>query len=154
VQIVRLMRGVSKVAPRTTTSILLLSVLLVGIVSPTDICALMFARDRGTEGQHHCNHPSDRMPGMIHDHSTVNHADIDAVTPVLLSQSCPSICGRAECLSLSRRVVPQVTVAQTGVVLLNTKAKFLVPDTASTWSSGLGHAPPTASTASFTILRI
>ena len=72
----------------------------------------------------------------------------------MASQSCPSNCDRAERLNLSRKVVPQVTAAQTGVVVLDTRATFLAPDTATAWSSDVGHAPPTASAASFSILRI
>jgi hypothetical protein len=63
-------------------------------------------------------------------------------------QSCPLNCDMAERLNLSRKVVPQVTAAQTGAVVLDTWATFLSPNTATTWSSGLGHAPLIASAAS------
>jgi len=94
------------------------------------------------------------MPGMTHDHSAMNHPPIHPERPVMASQSCPSNCDRAERLNLSRKIVPQVTAAQTGAVALDTWATFLEPNTATTWSSGLGHAPPTASSASFSILRV
>lgn len=145
---------VSKVTMRTPTSIFLLSALLVGIVSPTGLCALMCERHRGTESQIHCGQHPQAMPEMAHDHSAMSHQGMCPERPVMASQSCSSNCDRAEPLNLSRKVVPQVTAAQTGAVVLDTWATFLAPDTATTWSSGLGHAPPIASVASFSILRI
>ena len=146
---------VSDVAMRTPTSIFLLSALLVGILGTTGMCALMCERHRGTESHIHCGQQHHQaMRGMTHDHSAMNHPPIHPERPVMASQSCPSNCDRAERLNLSRKIVPQVTAAQTGAVALDTWATFLEPNTATTWSSGLGHAPPTASSASFSILRI
>lgn len=115
----------------------------------------MCERHSRAQSQRHCSQPPDAMPGMAHDHSAMNHPGIDALSPVLMSQSCRLNCVAAQRLNPSRKVVPQVTVAQTGVVVLDTTAKFLVPDAAAAWSSDDGPpAPPTACAASSTILRI
>jgi hypothetical protein len=144
-----------RVAGRISTSIVLLTVLLVGAITPTGMCALMCERHVLLESQHHCGQSSDAMPGVTHHHSITTHADTDAVTPVLMSQSCPSNCDTAERLNLSRKAVPQVTVAQTGVVVSHTAGKFVAPDPATAWTSdSYPPLPPTASTASFSILRI
>jgi hypothetical protein len=144
-----------RVAGRISTSIVLLTVLLAGAIAPTGVCALMCERHVRLESQHHCGQSPDAMPGMTHHHSITTHADTDAVTPVLMSQSCPSNCDTAERLNLSRRVVPQVTIVQTGVVVSHTTVKFIAPDPATAWSSASDPPfPPTASTASFSILRI
>jgi hypothetical protein len=145
---------VSKVAVRTPTSIFLLGALLVGILSPTGMCALMCERHSRTESQIRCGQHQHAMHGMTHDHAAMNHPGIHPEGPVMASHSCPSNCHRPERLNLSREVAPQVTAGQAGVVVLNTTAKFLAPDTSTAWSSDGSHAPPTAYAASFTVLRI
>lgn len=107
------------------------------------------------ESQHRCGESLDAMPGMVHHHSITAHAEPDAVIPVLMSQSCPSNCDTVERLNLSRKVVPQVTVAQTGVVVSQTTVKFIAPDPATAWSSDSDPPlSPTAFTVSCSILRI
>src|ERR1700745_1196034 len=79
-----------RVAGRISTSILLVTVLLAGAITPTGVCALMCERHVRPESQHHCGQSPDAMPGMTYHHSITTRADTDAVTPVLMSQSCPS----------------------------------------------------------------
>jgi hypothetical protein len=144
-----------RVARRISTSMVLLIVLLVGAITPTGMCALMCERHVRLGSQHHCGQSPDAMPGKTHHHSITTYADTDAVTPVLMSQSCPSNCDTAERLNLSRKVVPQAKVAETGVVVSQTAVKFIAPDPATAWSSDSDPPlPPTASSASFSILRI
>jgi hypothetical protein len=144
-----------RVARTVSTSIVLVTVLLAGAITPSGVCALMCERHFRLGSQHHCGQPPDAMPGMTHHHAITTHADTEIVTPVLMSQSCPSNCDTAERLNLSRKAVPQVTVAQTGVVVSRTAVKFVAPDPATAWSSASDPPlPPTASTASFSILRI
>ena len=74
---------------------------------------------------------------------------------MLVSQSCRSNCVTTERLNALRKVVPQVTVIQSGTVILDAMAEFLTPDLASAESSD--NSPPSsssASAASFSILRI
>lgn len=143
----------SEVARRTATSIVLLTVLLAGIVTPTGVCALMCERHSRAETQRHCSQASDTMPGMAHDHSAMNHPGVDAKSPVLVSQSCRANCVTAERLNVSRNVIPQVTAIQTGTVLLDIRAELPTPDPGSAWSSD-SSPPSSASAASFSILRI
>lgn len=145
----------SNVARTTATSIFLLTVLLTGIIAPAGVCALMCERHSRAESQQHCSEASEAMPGMVHDHSAMNHPGVEATSPMLVSQSCRSTCVTAERLNVSRKVVPQVTVVESGLVVLDITAEFLMPDPASAWSSD--NSPPSprsASTASFSILRI
>lgn len=142
-------------ALRTATSIVLLTVLLAGIITPAGVCALMCERHSRAETQRHCSQAADTMPGMAHDHSAMNHPGVEAKSPVLVSQACRSNCVTAERLNLSRKVIPRVTVIQNGIVILDTTTEFLTPDPASAWSSD--NSPPSpsyASVASFSILRI
>ncbi len=144
----------SKVPRRTATSIVLLTVLLAGI-TPTGVCALMCERHARAESQRHCSQPSDSMSGMAHDHSAMNHPGVEAMSAVLMSQSCQTDCVTAERLNVWRKVVPQVTVVRSGAVVLGTTAEFLVPDFTAAW--GLDSGPPArppARAASFSILRI
>jgi len=144
-----------KVPRRTATSIVLLTVLVTGIVTPTGFCALMCERHSRLESQRHCSEPSDAMPGMVHDHSAMNHPAVEAMSLVMVSHSCQSNCVTAERLNASRKVVPQVTVVESGPVVLDTTTEFSAPDPAAAWSSD--SSPPyrsSAYTASFTILRI
>src|SRR5581483_5563196 len=101
-----------KVARRTATSIVLLSMLVAGIFTPTAFCALMCERHTRVESPRHCVQSSDTMPGMVHDHSAMNPPAVEAMSPVIVSQSCQTDCVTAERLDASRKVVPQVTVVQ------------------------------------------
>jgi hypothetical protein len=142
------------VVSRTATSIVLLTVLLAGI-TPTGVCALMCERHARAEIQRHCIPVSDTMPGMVHDHSAMNHPAVEAMSLVMVSQSCQMSCVTAERLNASNKVVPRVTVVQTAAVLLDTTVEFLVPGFTAAW--GLDSGPPAplpAQAASFSILRI
>jgi hypothetical protein len=142
------------VASRAATSIFLLSVLLAGIVTPSVACVLMCVRHNRTEG-HHCGQSSDTRPAMAHDHSAVNQRGIEAMSPMLVSQSCQTNCVTAERLNVWRKVVPQVTVVRRSAVVLGTTAAFLAPDFTAAW--GLDSGPPArprAHAASLSILRI
>ena len=144
----------SKVPRRTATSIVLLTVLLAGI-TPSGVCALLCERNAPAESQRHYNQPSDTMPGMAHDHSAMNHPRIQAMSPVMVSHSCQSNCVTEERLNTSRKSVPQVTVVESGAVVLDTTADFAPSDPAPTWSSDSSPPyPPPAHSASFSILRI
>lgn len=85
----------------------------------------------------------------------MNHSGVEAMGAVLLSQSCQTNCVTTERLNVWRKVVPQVTVVRSGVVVLGSTAEFLAPDF--TAASGLDSgppAPPPANAASISILRI
>ena len=143
-----------KVPRRTATSIVLLAVLLAGI-TPTGVCALMCERHARAESQRHCGQPSDSMPGMAHDHSAMNHPRVEAMSAVLVSQSCQTNCVTAERLAASRKIFPQVTVVRRGAVVVGTTAKFLAPDPADAWIlEGGPPSPHPPYVASFSILRI
>src|SRR5713226_10262245 len=140
-----------KVPRRTATSIVLLTVLLAGI-TPTGVCALMCERHARAESQRHCGQFSDSMPGMAHDHSAMNHPDVDDMSAVLMSQSCRTNCVAAERLNVWRKVVPQVTMVRSSTVVLGATAEFLAPDFTAAW--GLDSGPPSrlpARIASFSI---
>jgi hypothetical protein len=143
-----------KVPRRTATSIVLLTVLLAGI-TPTGVCALMCERHARAESQRHCSQPSDGMPGVVHDHSAMNHPGVEGMSAVLMSQSCQTNCVTAERLNVWRKVLPQVTVVRSHAVVLGTTAAFLAPNFTAAW--GLDSGPPVrppARAASFSILRI
>ena len=145
----------SKVAPRTATSIVLLTILLAGIIAPTGVCALMCERHSRVETQRHCSQSSDTMPGMGHGHSAMNHQGFADMRLVIVSYSCQLNCVTAERLDASRRAMPQVTEVESDPVALDTAAEFAPPDHGATWSSD--NSPPyspSASTASFSVLRI
>jgi hypothetical protein len=95
------------------------------------------------------------MAGMGHDQSAIHHASIEDVTLVMQAQSCQTDCAAAERLSISIKVVPQVTVVQTRAAVLDTTFKFLAPSLRSVWSldSGLPSLHP-AYTSSYSVLRI
>jgi hypothetical protein len=144
-----------RVAWKTPTSIILLTVLLGGTITPTGLCTLMCEGHSRAESHRQCFEPSDGMPGMVHDHSGMNHSGVEDMSPAMVSQSCQTNCVASESLKVSRKVVPQVTVVQTGAVVLNTTAKSLAPDPAAAWSSDSGPpGPPTACISSFIVLRI
>jgi hypothetical protein len=142
-----------QVVSRTATSIALLTVLIAGTTS-TGICALICERHARAQSQHHCSQPSDSMPGMAHDHSAINHPSIEAVSAVLMSQSCQTNCVTAERVNIWRNVAPQLTVVRCGVVLGGT-AEAMAPDFTGAWGFDSGPpAPPPVHAASFSILRI
>ncbi len=142
-------------ARRSGTSLVLLTVLLAGTITPTGVCAFMCERRARTESQHHCNQPSDGMPGMAHDHSAMNHLAVRDVSLVMVSPSCQTNCFTAERLNVSRKAVPQVNAVESGAVFLDVTAKFLVPHPAAAWiSDNSPPSSPSASAASFRILRI
>jgi hypothetical protein len=144
----------SKVPRRTSTSIVLLTVLLAGI-TPTGFCALMCERHAPEESRHHCSGPSNNMPGMAHDHSVMDHLSIEVVSAVSLSQSCRANCATAERLNVRGKVVPEVTVVRSGAVVLSKTIEFLAPNCIAVW--GLDSGPPAphpVRAASFSILRI
>src|SRR5437899_4407873 len=91
----------SKVPRRTATSIVLLTVLLAGL-TPTGVCALICERHARAERPRHCSQTSDNMQGMAYDHSATNHLAVEAVSAVLMSQSCQTDCVTAERLNVWR----------------------------------------------------
>ena len=144
-----------QVASRASTSIVLLTFLLTGMVTPAGACALMCVRHQRAESQRHCGQSSEATPAMAHDDSAMNHPSVEAMGPGLVSQTCRTNCATAERLAVSRKVVPQVTSIQNGVVVLVARAKFLAPDPAT--SDFLDGTPPktlSAYAAAFSILRI
>jgi hypothetical protein len=144
-----------KVAPRTATSIFLLTVLVAGIFAPIGLCALMCERHLEVESRRHCTSSSDRMPGMAHGHSAMNHPSVGAMGLVMISQSCQTSCVSAERLSASKEIVPQVTTVQTAAVVLDSTPEFLAAVFTAVWGLGSGPpAPPPSDAASFSILRI
>jgi len=144
-----------EVVQRTATSIALLMVMVAGILAPTRLCALMCERHSRAKSQPHCIQPSDTMSGIAHDHSAMNHPRIQAISPVMVSHACQSNCVTEERLNTSRKVVPQVTVAESGAVVLKTTAYFAAPDPAAAWSSDSSPPySPSVYSASFSILRI
>jgi hypothetical protein len=148
---------VSKVYSRITISIVLLTTLLAGIITPTDVCALMCAHHSPAGTQHHCGEDSDQMSGMPHNHSAIHHSGIGDIRLVVATQSCGTDCAAAERINISRKVVPQLTAVQTGavVLLLDASSKFLAPQVVAAWS--LDSGPPSltsAHTPSYSVLRI
>jgi len=143
-----------KVSRRTATSIVLLTVLLVG-TTPTGFCALICGHHARAESQRHCGQPSDSTPGMAHDHSAMSHSGVEAMSAVFLSQSCQTSCVTAERINVWRKIVPQVTVARNGHIALSTTAKFFAPDPVPAWIlDGSPPSPHPAYAASFSVLRI
>ena len=144
-----------EVAQRTATSIVLLTVLVAGIVAPTGLCALMCERHPRVASQRHCISSSDTMPGMVHEHSAMNHPAVEAMSLVMVSRSCETACVTAERLNASREIIPQVTVVQTAAAVLDSTAEFLDTDFTAAWGLDSGPpAPPSARGAFFPILRI
>lgn len=150
-----------KVPHRTTTSIVLLAVFVAGILTPTGMCALMCERHGRAESERHCVSASetmqgmDAMPGMAHDHSAMDRPAVEALSLVMVSQSCQTSCVRAERLNVSKKIVPLVTGVQTAAVVLDRTSEFLAPGFTAEW--GLDSGPPACihtRSASFSILRI
>ena len=144
----------SKMPRRTATSIVLVTVLLAGN-APTSVCVLMCERQAQAKAQRHCSDPPESMPGMVHDHSAMNHSGVETISAVLVSQLCETNCVTAERLNVWKEVVPQVTEVRSRAVVLSTTAEFLALDFTAAW--GFDSGPPTPSPphlASFSILRI
>jgi hypothetical protein len=143
----------SKVPRRTATSIVLLTLLLAGI-TPTGFCALMCERRAAAKSRHHCNGPSNTMPGMAHDRSAMDHLSVEAVSAVSLSP-CRTNCATTERVNVWRKVVPEVPVVRSSAVVLSKTIEFLAPNCIAVW--GLDSGPPAphpVRAASFSILRI
>ena len=144
-----------KVARKTATSIVLLTVLLAGTVTPSGLCALTCERHSRAESRRHCGQSSDTMSGMAHDHSAMKHSGVMATSALLMSRSCETNCFTAERLNASRKAVPQATTVRVGTVVFYTVTKRLVPDPEAAWILDSGPpSPPSAREASFSILRI
>jgi hypothetical protein len=95
------------------------------------------------------------MPGMAHNHSAMHHSSSGDITLVGGAQSCRTDCAVAERFNTSRKIVAQLTVVQTGAMVLDASPKCLDRDLESAWS--LASGPPSfpfAPVASFSILRI
>src|SRR5260370_5577002 len=103
-----------EVVQRAATSIVLLTILLAGIITPTGVCALMCERQSRAESQRHCVQSSDTMAGMFHDHSAMNHPAVQAMSLVMVSHSCLSNCVTAERLNASRKFGTPGTIIETG----------------------------------------
>jgi len=142
-------------SPRTSTSIVLIAVLLAGTIGPVVACALMCERHSRADAHHHCGQDSDPMPGIAHDHSAMHHSAVEDMTLVMQAHSCQADCAVAERLNTSRKIVPQVTVVQTGTVVLDASPKCLDRDVESAWSLDSGPPSfPSGYSASYSILRI
>jgi hypothetical protein len=142
-------------SPRIATSMVLLTALLAGILSPIGLCALMCERHSRAEAHHHCSKDSDPMPGMAHNHSAMHQYVVGDMIFVLGAQSCQTDCAVVEQFNISRKVVPQLTVVQTGAVVLDATSKSFAPHLEGAWSLDSGPPPfPSAYTSSYSILRI
>ena len=148
-------RTILLVMSRAVTSMVLPTVLLTGMLTPAGSCPLMCVRHQPAKTQRHCGQPSDAMPGMVHDHTAMKHAAVEALSPVVASQSCQTNCLTAERLAVSRKTVLQIVPVQSSTVVLDITATFLTPDLA---ASRLVHGTPpkrfSVYAASFNILRI
>ena len=141
---------------RTAASMVLLTALLAGTVSPMVVCALTCDRHKRAEA-HHCGQGSDAMPGMAHDHSAMHHPGAEDVTLVARGQSCQTDCANVEQLNPTGKVVPQVKVVRTGavVLVLDATSKFLAPQVVAAWSLDSGPPSyPSAHAPSYNVLRI
>jgi hypothetical protein len=142
-------------SPRIATSMVLLTALLAGTLSPIGFCALVCERHSRAEAHHHCSKDSDPMPGMAHNHSAIHQYVVGDMIFVVGAQSCQTNCAVVEQLNISRKVVPQVTVVQTGAVVLDATSKFFAPHLEGAWSLDSGPPPfPSADTSSYSVLRI
>ena len=115
----------------------------------------MCLRHEPVEIQRHCGQPSDAMPEMGHDHAAMNHAAVEAMSPVVVSQSCQMNCFKAERLAVSRKTFLQLTPVQSSAVALDITSKYLVADLAtSRLVDGTPPKPFSVYAACFSILRI
>jgi hypothetical protein len=95
------------------------------------------------------------MPGMAHNHLAMHHSGSGNMILGGGAQSCRTDCAVADRLNTSRKIVPQVTIVQTGAVVLDASPKCLDRDLENAWS--LASGPPSfssAPSASFSILSI
>ena len=142
-------------SPRIATSMVLLIALLAGILSPIGLCALMCERHSRAEAHHDCSKDPDPMPGMAHNHSAMHQYVVGDMTFVVGAQWCQTDCAVVEQRNIARKVVPQVTVVQTGAVVLGATSKFFAPHLEGAWSLDSGPPPfPSADTSSYSVLRI
>lgn len=140
---------------RIATSIVALAALVAGTISPMVVCALMCETHLRAQVHHHCDQDLDPMPGMAHHHSAMHHSDIGDITLAVAAQSCGADCAVAERLNIARKVVPQLTVVQTGAVALEASSRFSGPHVENAWSLDSGPPSfPSVHTASYSILRI
>lgn len=142
---------------RTVTSLVLLTALLAGVITPMGVCALMCERHSRAGTQHDCGEGSDSMLGMAHDHSAMHHAVVENVILAAGAQSCQTDCAKAERLDISKDVVPQVTAVETGaiILILDATSKSLPAQLVAAWSSDSGPPSfPSAHTANYSVLRI
>ena len=134
---------------------MLLTVLVAGMATPAGACALTCVRHQRVESQRHCGQPPDAMPGMVHDHAAMSHMAVEAMSPVVMSPSCPQNCFTTERLAVSRKNVLQVAPVHSSAVALDITARFLTPDLAK--SRSMDGTPPDlfgVQAVSFRILRI
>jgi hypothetical protein len=136
-------------------STILLSALVLGVFSPTGMCALMCERHSRADSRDRCSQNASPMPGMAHADSAMHHHALRNISLVVESQSCQRDCAVAERLNISRKVVPQVTVVVTTAVAMDATFKFLVPGLRAACNLDSGPpSPPPAFTASYSVLRI
>lgn len=142
-------------SPRIATAMVLLTTLLAGTLSHIGLCKLMCERHARAQAHHHCSKDSDPMPGMAHNHSAMDQFVVGDMTFVVGAQSCQTDCAIVEQLNISGKIVPRVTVVQTGAVVLDATSKFFAPHLETAWSLDSGPPPfPSAHTSSYRILRI
>ena len=147
----RMQQGrVSQVALRTSTSILVLSVLVAGILSPSGLCAFVCQRHTRAESPRPCSHASDSMSGMMHQHT----AAITAPDLGALNRSCASTCDAVALLDLSRKPAAHVTTGQSYFLVSHSTSRVPDPEIATVLGSpggppGLRKAMPACS-----VLRI
>jgi hypothetical protein len=142
-------------ASRARTSITLLTVFLIGMVTPAGTCALTCLRHQLEESQRHCAQPSEFLAPVTHHHSAMNHHDLARVESALVSSSCRMSCGTGERLAMPRKVFWQVTSVENGAVVFDPANKFGAPDPAISWFlHGTPPDPCLAHVASFSVLRI
>jgi hypothetical protein len=148
------------VATRKTISTILLSALVLGVLSPTGMCALMCERHSRGDARDRCGQNSNPKSGMAHKHSAMHHhalGDIALVdvTVVVGAQSCQTDCALAERFNVSRSVVARLTILQRNTVVPVAIPEFMSPDLEVAWNLDSGPPPvPVAYTASYSILRI
>src|SRR5580658_5195049 len=119
------------------------------------MCSRMCEPRIRAESQRGCDQSFDSMPGMVHERSAVKGPTLDAVSPLLTSESCCPNCATAERLYLSRKIIAQARAFQTGVGPFDTAVTLLALDTvAGSGSNGGPPAAPYARAAAFSILRI
>ena len=140
---------------RAVASIVLLTALMAGTISPMAVSALMCEQHSRAGTRHHCGQDADSMPGMAHNHSAMRHSVVLAMTPVVEAQSCMTGCATAEPLNVSRKLVLQVTVVQTAAVTPGKTFKSWARHVESAWSlDGGPPSVPSTYTASYSVLRI